>query len=109
VIVELLADGFIVEEFEEGVDALHQLTADLRASALDQMHRDAGLRTVGEADVGVIDEGDLGRPENAHPVDKRAALSGTLDQFELARHPGDLLRAPVGPANLSNSIYVRQV
>src|ERR1019366_622762 len=83
-----LARGLLVEEFEEGIDALHQLAADLGARALDQMHRDAALGAVGEADLRVIDEGDLGRFENSHPIDERAALSCALDQFELARHPG---------------------
>ena len=96
---------FLVEEFKEGVDALHQLAADLRASSLDQVHRDASLGAVGEANLGVIDGRDLGGCEDSHPVDERAALSSTLDQFELAHCPGDLLAHADRTDELPYSIY----
>src|SRR6266851_1348737 len=82
----LLTGRLFVEQFEERVDTLHQLTPNLRARTFDQMHRDAAGAAVVQPHTGILDRDDAVRPEHPHPVDQRGALSRALHQFEPARH-----------------------
>jgi len=55
------------QQFEKCVDALHQLSPDLYARALYQMHRDAAAGAVGQVDARILDARDAARLENPHP------------------------------------------
>ena len=79
---------FFLEQIEEGVDAAHKLTADLRARPLDQMHCDAGGAAIGHRHARMIDAHDAVPIEHPHPVNQRAAMRSAFDQGKLARHPG---------------------
>src|SRR5260370_28642141 len=81
----------ILEQFKKGIDAFHQLPADLDARAFDQMHRDTPRRTVGQVHRRVIDLERFPWREEPHPVDQRATLGGALHQFEPGCHRWSLL------------------
>src|ERR1700682_1828242 len=70
----------IAEQFEKGVDTLHELTANLRASALDQVHGDPARAAVVEPHLRVLDGRHVVLGEDPHPIDQRCAIRCPLDQ-----------------------------
>jgi hypothetical protein len=57
-------------EIEEGIEALLELSFDLFARALEHVHGDVCLVSVGELEGSVIDLDDFALGEEAHSVDK---------------------------------------
>src|ERR1700694_3656648 len=70
----------VAEQFEKGVDTLHELTANLRASALDEVHGDPARAAVVEPHLRVFDGRHVVLGEDPHSVDQRGALRSPLDQ-----------------------------
>ena len=70
-----------IEQFEERVDTLHQLAADLGRVPSIQMHRDASDSAVVQAGPGRRRRRLSIGVEQAHPVYERAARRGAFDQF----------------------------
>src|SRR3984893_11848771 len=70
----------VAEQFEKGVDTLHELTANLRASALDQVHGDPAGAAVVEPHLRVLDGRHVVLGEDPHPIDQRGAIRCPLDQ-----------------------------
>jgi hypothetical protein len=74
----------VVEQFEKCIDALQELTANLRTCALDQMHRYPTRAAVIEPHLRVFDPGDVALGENSHPIDQRGAIRSAWHRWSRA-------------------------